>query len=83
LYSAFLPADAALPAAARDGIGQALQAVGTPAPQWLDAVHAAYDRAYRWVLAVISVALTIGAMLTALLLRGGPGGREAAPVAVH
>lgn len=83
LYSAFLPADAALPAAARDGIGQALQAVGTPAPQWLDAVQAAYDRAYRWVLAVISVALTIGAMLTALLLRGRPGGREAAPVAVH
>jgi len=83
LYTAFLPADAALPAAAREGIGQALQLAGNGAPAWLGDVHAAYDRGYQLVLGVVAAALAIGAMITALLLRGVHGGRVGAPIAVH
>jgi DHA2 family multidrug resistance protein-like MFS transporter len=83
LYTAFLPADAALPAAAREGIGQALQLAGNGAPAWLGDVHAAYDRGYQLVLVVVAAALAIGALITALLLRGVRGGRVGAPIAVH
>ncbi len=83
LYSAFLPADAALPAAAREGIGQALQLAGDGAPVWLGDVHAAYDRGYQLVLGVVAAALAIGAVLTALLLRRVHGGRVGTSIAVH
>lgn len=83
LYTAFLPVDASLPAAARDGISHALQAAGNTAPGWLDDVRVAYDRGYQMVLGVIALVLAAGAILTGVLLRRAPTVAEARNHPVH
>lgn len=76
LYAAFIPLDAGLPTAARDGLVQAVELAGEGTPPWLPIAQAAYDRSYQVVLFTVSVVLAAGAAVTAWMLR--PGNRPSA-----
>ncbi len=84
LYSLSLPADLAIPEAARQGLVQALDVARAAGdPSWIDAAKGAYDTSYRWGVWLIVGVLAVGAAATARLLRGAAGHPVAGTNPVH